>query len=91
MDIRRLHVYISGRVQGVSFRGWIQHKAEGELLTGWVKNLADGRVEAIFEGPKDKLEEILKSCSKGPEGAVVNHVSIIWEEATGEFKTFEII
>lgn len=91
MDIQRLHVYLSGLVQGVFYRDWLRRSAQGLGLKGWVKNLNDRRVEAIFEGPKEKLEEILRRCYDGPSAARVDHVDAIWEKATGEFKTFEII
>jgi len=61
----RAHVYIQGRVQGVNYRGWTRKAAQNLGLTGWVKNLVDGRVEAVFEGPKRYVEEIIKKCRDG--------------------------
>lgn len=87
----RLHVYISGHVQGVFFRDWTRRNAQELGLKGWVKNLPDRRIEAVFEGPKAKLEEMLRRCLDGPGAAKVEHVDVIWEKATDEFKTFEII
>lgn len=91
MDFERLHVYISGHVQGVFFREWTLRQTQGKQLTGWVKNLPDRRVEAVFEGSKNALEEMLKRCHGGSNAARVEKVEAIWEEATGEFKSFEII
>ncbi|MDP3954817.1 MAG: acylphosphatase [bacterium] len=87
----RLHIYIAGHVQGVFFRDWAKRGAQELGLTGWIKNLPDRRIEAVFEGPKSKLEEILRRCNDGPSAAQVEHVEAIWGKATGEFKTFEII
>lgn len=89
-DKTRVHVYISGRVQGVFFRVNTRDEARKLGLTGWVKNLPDGRVEAVFEGDKQKIEEILDFCKLGPEAASVTGVDIDWEEPTGEFDGFEV-
>jgi acylphosphatase len=60
-------------------------------VTGWVRNLPDGSVEAVVEGEKDKVEEIIRWAHKGPELAVVERVDVEWEEPTGEFDDFSII
>lgn len=87
----RAHVFIEGRVQGVFYRDWTRRLAQGLQLTGWVRNLADGRVEAVFEGPKEKVEQMIEKCNEGPRLAGVKHIDTIWEEATGEFNNFEIV
>lgn len=86
----RAHIFVSGRVQGIFFRENTKRKARSLGVTGWVKNLADGRVEAIFEGDKAQVEEMINWAKKGPPGAVVNHLDLIWEEHRGEFENFEI-
>ena len=86
----RAHVFIKGAVQGVFYRVWVHTQAERLGLTGWVKNLTDGRVEAVFEGPKDKIEEIISKCKIGPSVAEVKQVDIKWEKATKEHAGFEI-
>ncbi len=90
MESVRAHVFIKGRVQGVFYRDWTAQKASVLGLTGWVKNLEDGRVEAVFEGPKDKISEIVENCKEGSVLAKVEHVDALWEKATGEFSSFEI-
>ena len=103
----RSHIFVSGRVQGVFFRSETCNKAREFGLTGWVKNLEDpyvafgdrdggrrpshGRVEAVFEGDKDKVEKIIEWAKKGPILAKVKKVEIIFEEYKGEFKSFEKI
>ncbi len=90
MEKARLHVVIEGRVQGVFFRASTREEACSLGLSGWVKNCMDGRVEAVFEGESDNIEQILKWCQNGPPGAMVRNVEVNWEEATGEFDSFSI-
>ena len=84
----RTHVYVSGRVQGVLFRSETQDEARRQDVTGWVRNLADGRVEAVFEGEKDKVEALVEFCRRGPPGARVSKVDVTWEDYTGQFRSF---
>lgn len=76
-DSRTAHVQIHGRVQGVSFRAWTQHLAELHGLRGWVRNRRDGSVEAVFSGPADLVQGMLKACHQGPAGALVENIEII--------------
>jgi len=86
----RLHVFISGRVQGVFFRAYAQDEARTLGLIGWVRNLRDGRVEAVFEGKEERVKEMLEWCHTGPPSSHVSNVEEIWEEPKGEFENFEI-
>jgi len=86
----RAHVIISGRVQGVFFRSETQDEAVRQNVTGWVRNLPDGRVEAVFEGEKDRVETLIEFCRRGPSGARVTRVEVKWENYTGEFKSFSV-
>jgi len=88
--MRRVHVYISGRVQGVSFRARTHREAIRLGLGGWVRNRPDGRVEAVFEGPDEKIKEMLGWCRQGPRGALVEDVEVIEETYTGAFPDFMI-
>jgi acylphosphatase len=87
----RAHVYISGRVQGVFFRNSVTDLAERLGVTGWVRNLSDGRVEALLEGEKVHVEEVLEFCRRGPPGAYVRDSEVHWAEWRGEFTDFKII
>lgn len=86
----RAHVYVSGRVQGVFFRYETQALAEELEVKGWVRNTPDGRVEAVFEGEKEKVEQMLDFCRRGPPGARVSDVEVKWEPPRGEFSGFGI-
>jgi len=90
MNTVRAHLLISGIVQGVFFRHYTFEKAHQLGLSGWVKNLANGQVETIFEGPKDKIDEMIKWCHHGPPSAQVTKVDIKWETADGSLKRFAI-
>lgn len=86
----RLHVVVSGRVQGVAFRYFAEKRAASLGLGGWVRNLFDGRVEVLAEGERPALESFLAELRKGPRLALVEDVEVRWEEATGEFVGFSV-
>lgn len=86
----RAHVQVSGRVTGVFFRVNTQELAQRLGVKGWVKNMGNG-VEAIFEGERDKVEDMIKFCRTGPLGARVSRVDVNWEDYRGEFSDFDII
>jgi len=90
MEKARAHVFIEGRVQGVFFRAGTREEAGLLGLGGWVRNCWDGRVEAVFEGEKNNVENIIEWCKKGPPGASVTNVDISWEQVTNEFEKFSI-
>jgi len=86
----RAHVIISGRVQGVAFRADTRWAAQRIGVFGWVRNRRDGSVEAVIEGEKPRVEEMLAWCRKGSALARVDDVKIEWEPCTGEFAQFVI-
>ena len=73
----RVHVLISGRVQGVWYRASTKQKADELGLTGWAKNTADGNVEAVFEGEKTRIDEMITWCWIGPPRAQVTDIKIL--------------
>jgi acylphosphatase len=89
-DTRRMHVFITGRVQGVGFRAFTQHQAGLLKVKGFVKNLADGRVEAVVEGPEARVKELLTDLKRGPRAARVQDLKISDEPPQGDYDTFEI-
>jgi acylphosphatase len=86
----RAHVYVSGQVQGVFFRDSARERAEQLGLAGWVRNLPDGRVEALFEGPSEKVREMVRWCKEGPSHAEVEIVETEFEASRGELTGFEV-
>lgn len=85
-----VHIFIAGFVQGIGFRQFIKDNADKLELTGWTKNLPDGRVEAVFNGAKEKIEEIIFECRKGPFLSEVKDIEVKWEETEEELAGFEI-
>ncbi len=81
---KRAHVRIRGRVQGVFFRGELRERARSRHAAGWVRNNPDGTVEAVLEGPADAVESIVEWCGRGPSGAEVEDVEVIWETPDDE-------
>jgi len=86
----RVRVVISGKVQGVFFRGEVARRARRLKVRGWVRNLYDGRVEAVFEGEKGSVEEIVGFCRKGPPHARVDNVNVEYAPFKAEFHDFQI-
>lgn len=89
--MRRVRVFIFGLVQGVSFRSFVKRNAVLLNLKGFVKNLPDGKVECIFEGEDEKIQQIINICSAGPEGARVKDIKVIEEDFSAEFKDFSAL
>jgi acylphosphatase len=88
--VKRIHLYISGIVQGVGYRFFAVDEAESLGLAGWVRNLPDGRVELVAEGPEEALGRLLAACRRGPRGGRVTDVQVVWEEALGSLRGFQI-
>ncbi len=90
MKTAQAHLFIEGRVQGVFYRAFTRNLAAKLGLNGWVRNLYDGRVEALFEGDREKIEQAIEGCRKGPVGSAVRNIDVSWEEASGKHTGFEI-
>ena len=85
----RVHVFVSGRVQGVFFRQSTQRQAQSLGVKGWVRNLPEGRVEAVFEGAEPAVKALVDYCRHGPSAARVDHLEVRNETYVGEFLGFE--
>ena len=80
MTAKQVRVVISGRVQGVWFRGWTVEEATRRGLDGWVRNRRDGTVEAVFAGPAEAVEAMVAACWDGPPVARVVDVAEVPHE-----------
>ena len=89
-EMIRVHLLISGRVQGVFFRDNMRRLAKKFKINGWVKNLFDGQVEAVLEGEKKSVEKVVNWAKRGPILAKVEKIEIDWQEYKDEFSDFEI-
>jgi acylphosphatase len=88
-DEERAHVFVSGRVQGVSFRDATRSQAEQLGLSGWVRNTQDGQVEAVFEGDPDTVQQMVEWCKSGPSSADVEDLSVENEQPEN-LSSFEV-
>lgn len=88
--MKRLHIFYSGRVQGVGFRYTAQETAQRLGLTGWVRNRRDRRVEVVAEGDEKTLHAFLLAMKNGPLGGNIQNIETKWLEATSEFERFTI-
>jgi acylphosphatase len=75
-NVRRVHLWFSGRVQGVFFRSATVEQARARALTGWVRNAPDGRVEAEVQGASTAVDELIAECRSGPPAANVTAVDV---------------
>ena len=85
----QVHVFYSGRVQGVGFRFTSESIASELGIKGWVKNLPDGRVEIIAEAEKSALESFLSKINEAFSGYIRGE-DTTWQEALGKFNDFRV-
>ena len=86
----RIHVLVSGKVQGVFYRANTRLLANELGVKGWIKNLQDGNVEIIAEGRKNALDKLIEFCNRGPVGAKVENVDVSWDKPKKEFDIFDV-
>jgi acylphosphatase len=89
-DPLRVHIWVTGRVQGVGFRSFVLQSGTLFGLTGWVHNLGYDQVETLAEGPRQVLERFIEVVKTGPRPARVEAARLEWETATGEFDRFYV-
>ena len=87
--IKRL--VISGKVQGVGFRYWLQNAAIEKNIFGWVKNKTSGDVEALIVGNEEKVEDLIKLCEQGSPLSKVDQVMVNEYKKSYLKKSFDII
>lgn len=89
-DMVRVRLRIEGMVQGVFFRASAFEQATRLGVKGWVRNCPDGSVEAVAEGARRKIDDLINWCRHGPPGAQVENVLVQWEGFQDEFGDFRI-
>lgn len=87
----KVHLVISGRVQGVFFRMETKRAADRFGVFGWVRNRTDGTVEAVFEGDKEKVDALIEWCHHGPPHADVKSIQVDEKDYSGEFSEFSVV
>ena len=90
MNRSQLHIFYSGRVQGIGFRYTVKSLATGFDVSGTVRNLADGRVELSAEGTKEELDAFRRAIQDSEVGRFIRNEEVSWCEAMGGFRGFEI-
>ncbi len=83
-DTVRAHVWVSGRVQGVGFRAFVQQSGVMMRLAGWVRNVGDDQVETVAEGPRETVERFVEVVKNGPRASRVEVANVDWETPQGE-------
>ena len=90
MVLKRIHIFVTGRVQGVFFRQSTRVMAIKNNVNGWVRNLGDGRVEIVAEGQESNIDALADWCKTGPANSRVDEFELVDEDFTGEFENFEV-
>jgi acylphosphatase len=89
-NLSRVHIWVSGRVQGVGFRAFVMQAGTLLGLAGWVHNLGDDQVETVAEGFPPVLERFAEIVKTGPRASRVEAARMEWERPTGEFNHFSV-
>ena len=87
---RRIHIFYSGKVQGVGFRMTAEETAQEFGVVGWVKNLRNGQVELVAEGEQTVLERFLEALRQGSMKNFISQVDVTWSNASETFDEFSI-
>ena len=88
---KRIHIFITGRVQGVFFRQSTRVMAIKNNVNGWIRNLDDGRVEIVAEGETQNIDNLVTWCKTGSANSRVDEFELLNEDSTGEFENFDVI
>ena len=91
MKQQRIHLLVSGKVQGVFFRQALKVIAKKNNVSGWVRNLKDRRVEAVLEGDSESIGLVIEWSRIGPANSRVDDIEVINEEFKNEFSAFEVL
>ena len=91
MAREQVHVFYSGRVQGVGFRATVKRVAHGYEVTGTIRNLFDGRVEMVAEGERGELEQFCIGIRESGLARFIRREETSWAPAKNEFRGFEIV
>ena len=89
--IKKVHIFISGKVQGVFFRHEAKLHAKNLYINGWLKNLPDKRVEIVAQGEEENLKEFIDWCVNGPKDSKVENIKYMWKTPNNVDNGFEIV
>jgi acylphosphatase len=89
-EIIRVHLWVTGRVQGVGFRAHVEYYGAQIGVTGWVRNVGYDIMETVAEGSRTQIDKFIEMVKQGPRAARVNEARIEYETVMGEFKEFGV-
>lgn len=89
-DPARAHIWVTGRVQGVGFRAYVEYSARKIGVNGWVRNVGYETVEAIAEGTLEQVEQLILAMKTGPRASRVDECRVEYETPAGEFHEFQV-
>ena len=89
-DLARVHIWVTGRVQGVGFRAFVAYSARRIGVSGWVRNVGYDTVEAVAEGTQAQVEQFIQAVKTGPRGAQIDESRVETETPSGEYADFEV-
>lgn len=89
-DPSRAHIWVTGRVQGVGFRAYVEYNAKQIGVNGWVRNVGYETVETIAEGTHEQIETFIFLIKTGPRAAHVEECRVEYETPAGEFRDFQV-
>ena len=91
MEQQRVHLLVSGKVQGVFFRQALKVVAKKNNVSGWVRNLKDKRVEVVLEGDNKSINSVIAWARIGPANSRVDDIEVTNEGFKNEFLTFDVL
>ncbi len=89
-EIIRVHMWVTGRVQGVGFRAHVEYHASQIGVTGWVRNVGYDSVETVAEGTRAQIDKFIVAVKQGPRASRVDDARVEYETVTGEFQEFGV-
>ena len=90
VDLARVHIWVTGRVQGVGFRAFVLQSGALLGISGWVRNVGYDNVETVAEGRREVLERFVKIVRTGPRASLVDEARVEWGTPSGEFEGFDV-
>ncbi len=89
-ELKRVHMWVKGRVQGVGFRAHVEYHALQIGVLGWVRNLGHDTVETVAEGTKEQITQFIEMVKTGPRHSRVDEARVEYEPTTGHLSGFTV-
>ena len=89
-ELKRVHMWVKGRVQGVGFRAHVEYHSLQIGVLGWVRNLGHDTVETVAEGTREQIDQFIEMVKKGPRASRVDDARVEYEPLTGQLNGFTV-